>query len=135
MIRGLARGAEQLNVAYDFDIGLTCETHGPMRLRVRERNARCQHQRGDFRPVEHTEVFRMQTLRLRLPDFPFVIVPGDDFGIARGQRARSQQARTAEAENCDPFPRKRGDWDHLNFSVASPASANTTATIQNRITT
>ncbi len=66
--------------------------------------------------------------------FPGVVVEGDDLGAALDQRARRQQSRIAEAEDRDMLAGEGGDRDHRNFNVARPASASTTATIQNRIT-
>ena len=131
-LRALA--AEQFDVADDLDIGLVGERRRPMRRRMRQRHAGRQHQRGDVRPVEFAQILRLEAGGLRLGDLLVVVVEGDDLGAALHQRARRQQAGTAEAEDRDLSSGERGDRDHLNFSVASPASASTTATIQNRIT-
>ena len=108
-----------------------------MRRRMRERHAGRQHQRGDLRPVEFAQILRLEAGGARLGELLVVVIEGDDLGAARGQRARRQKARTAEAEDRDLLTREDGDRGsriHLNFSVARPASASTTATIQNRIT-
>ena len=43
--------AEQLDVADHFDAGLLREPHRPVRLRMRQRHAGRQHERGELRPV------------------------------------------------------------------------------------
>ena len=42
---------EQLDVADDLDAGSLCRAHRPMRLGMRQRDARRQHQRRERRPV------------------------------------------------------------------------------------
>ncbi len=105
-----------------------------MRLRVRERHAGCEHQGRDLRPVQPAQILCLYSSRLRFGGLAAIVVKCDDIGAAVLQRAGSQNAGTTEAEDRDLPSGERRDGNHLNFSVASPASASTTATIQKRMT-
>ena len=65
----------------------------------------------------------------------FVIVPCQNFGSARDKRTCRRKAGTRKSQYCElPVFKGRGS-DHLSLRVDSPASANTKATIQKRMTT
>ena len=153
--RGVGRvaaplAAEQLDVADDLDGHGAGEADRPMRRRMGERNAGRKHQRRDLRPVELAQVGGRNPRARRVGDAGGTVVPAHHVGAAGEQRAGRDQAGAAEAEHGDFFSRERGDRDHgielvlrdggragevhRNFRVESPASASTTAMIQNRIT-
>ena len=105
-----------------------------MRLGMGQRHAGRQHQCGDARPIEFAQIPRLEAGGLRRDHALVAVIEGDNLGTARSKRARRQQTRTAEAKDRDLLTSKNGDGDHRNFSVARPASASTTATIQKRMT-
>ena len=70
------------------------------------------HERGDPRPVDLAQIGGRNAGARRLDDGFRVVVPADDVGAAREQRAGARQPRPAEAEDGDFFPGKGGDRDH-----------------------
>src|SRR5262249_50299439 len=94
-----------------------------------------EHERGNSRPVELPQVGGRDPGARCLGYGIHTVVPADDVGATREQRARAHQARPAQAEDGDLLSRKGGDGDHhRSLSVESPTTASTTATIQKRIT-
>ena len=111
------------------------ERRRPVRRGMGERHAGREHQRGDARPVDLAQVGGRDAGAGRLDDGVRAVVPADDVGAAREQRARARQPRPAEAENGDlPSGESSNGDHHRNFSVDSPANASTTEMIQKRIT-
>ncbi len=53
--------AEQLGVADDFDACRLGALHRPMRLRMRQRHARREHQRGKLAPIRPAQIHRLET--------------------------------------------------------------------------
>ena len=83
------------------------------------------------------QILHLEPGGARIGQRRLLVVEHDHVGAAGNQRAGGEQPRLAEAEDGDFPTGKRGDWGswiYLNFSVARPASASTTATIQKRIT-
>src|SRR3546814_19778496 len=64
-----------------------------------------------------------------------VAVPSHHFGARRQQRPHARLPRPRQPEHRIASTAPGGAGDHLNLSVESPASARTSAMIQNRITT
>src|SRR5262249_61227484 len=88
-----------------------------------------------FHPAPLPQVGSRDAGARRLEHGVRVVVPADDVGAAREQRARTRQPRPAQAEDGDLLSGKDADGDHhRSLSVESPTSASTTATIQKRIT-
>ncbi len=126
--------AEQLDVADHLDRRSLRAPDRPVRRRMGERHAGREHQRGDSRPVDPTQVGGRYARTRGLGEGIGIVVPAHDVGAAAQQRARSGQTRAAQTEDRHPSAGEAGDRDHLNFSVDKPASASTTEMIQNRIT-
>ncbi len=132
MHRALA--AEQFDIADDFDAFEMRALRRPVRRRVGQRHAGRQNKRGDIRPVDIGEVRGLDAGGIGLLDLQRRVVIGNDMGAARLQRPRGQKPRTAQPEDGDFFVGKGGDRNHRSLSVARPASARITATIQKRMT-
>src|SRR5262249_27786471 len=93
------------------------------------------HERGNSCPVDLPQVAARDAGARRFGHGLGAIVPGDDVGAAREQRARARQSRPAEAEEGNLLSGKDGDGNHhLSLSVDSPTRASTTEMIQKRIT-
>ena len=102
----------------------------PVRLRMRQRNAGRQHQRGDFRPVDGAQVRRRDAGAGRLRHAVGAVVAGDHIGAARQQRAGACQSRSAEPEQRHLASGECGDRDHAvtatSGSTIRPAPARST---------
>ena len=132
VLRTLA--AEQLDVADDLDPGFARLGHHPMRLRMGERHARRQHQRRHLRPVDVAQVSVASPAACASAIFAASSSKQTTLAPPAFKRCGADEPGIAEAEHGHPFAGEDGDRDHRSFKVASPASASTTATIQNRIT-
>ncbi len=137
-----ARGAlarKELDVADDRHARFVGAPDRPVRLRMRERHARREHEKPKAAPVRFAQVheresrFRRALARLR------IVVPGRNVGAAGDEGAQGRKPRASKPEDRDRLPPKRFHRRHrsrhLNFSVPSPIIASTKAMIQKRITT
>ena len=91
------------------------------------RDPRAQHQRREPAQIER---LRQQRQPGRLEP----VVPHRDIGPEGGQAPRHRQPVPPEADDRIPLARKDRVERHRIFNVASPTSASTIDTIQNRIT-
>ena len=110
---------EKLDVADDLDAGPTGEIDAPVRLRMRQGNARRQHESRYLRPVDRSQVRRMHALGGRPGDAVRIVVPGRHLGAAGLQRMRGREPRSAEAEEGDLPAGEGGDRDHRALTAAS----------------
>src|SRR6185312_6662969 len=115
--------------------GGTRERHRPVRRGIRERHAGREHERGNSRPDGLPQIAAGNARGRGLGHGVGSVVPADDVGPSREQRARARQPRPAEAEDGNLLSREGGDRNHhRSLSVDSPTSASTTEMIQKRIT-
>ena len=131
----LALAAEQLDIADHFDASSLRGNDSPVRLGMRQRHARRQHQRREILPRHGPQVRRDKTFLRGFRQFRRRIIAGDHLRAACLQGAAARKPRPAEAEDRNSLTCERRDWCHYrNFSVERPMSASITETIQNRIT-
>ena len=102
-----ALAAEQLDVADDLDAGRARADHRPVRLRVGERHAGREHQRGEALPVGDAQILDRNAGAPRRRDRRRAVVPGGDTGAAGDQRQRGRAAALAEAEDRDVLVRRK----------------------------
>ena len=114
--RALAR--EQLDVADDLDAGAARQLDRPVRLRMRQRHAGRQHQRGEAAPVALAKIADGDALLLGPGDAVGIVVPGQHVGAAFDQRVRGRQPGPAEPEEGDLLAVERACRDHLLLSAA-----------------
>src|SRR5690606_19893899 len=140
--RGVHGAGEELDVAQDLDARSLGLLPRPVRLRVRQRHARREHQGGEPAPVGGGEVRQRQPCGFGGGAARRPVVPQRDLGAAGDQRARGGEARTGQAEHGDRPAFEATDRDHArafppyrSFKVARPSRASITAMIQKRITT
>ena len=79
---------EDFNVADDLDTALARLDDCPMRLGMRERHPRRQHQCGKSRPVDRREIDERDTLSSCRLTARRAVIPRCDVGAAFEQRAR-----------------------------------------------
>ena len=98
-----ARG-EQLDIADHFDASGVSPLHRPVRLRVGQRHAGRQDQRGKAATSRRRQIDQRQPP----PAFArrLAVVPGSHHRAAGDQRARRRQPGAAEAEQRDAAPAK-----------------------------
>ncbi len=111
--------AEQFDIADDLDAGVPGAHHRPRGLRVGERHARREHQRGETFPVGGAEVADRDLLLPRRFDRGGAVVPGRDLRLAGDERGGGGDAAAAEAEDRDVLSGEGGDRDHARFTGAS----------------
>ncbi len=103
---------EQLDVADDLDAGGAGFLHGPVRLGMRERHARRQHERREPAPVGSREILdRYARVRRSLPAGG-TIVCRNDRGAAGHQGAAARHSGHAEPEDRNSSPGEGGDRRH-----------------------
>lgn len=119
---------KELDIADDLDAGGFRQIDGPVRLRMRQRHARCQHEGGETRPVNRPKIRRLDALGLGLCDTVGIIIESHDVGTAGDQRPGRDKTRTAEPEKNDFLTLERRDRDHrspqLQGSEAKQREAN-----------
>src|SRR5262245_20331033 len=99
-----------------------------MRLRMGERHAGRKHKGSDLCPIELARILNLYFCGPCFGGLTCIVVKSENVGTALFKSAGGQKTGTAQPEDRDlPFC-KRGDRNHLNFRVARPASASTTAT-------
>jgi hypothetical protein len=112
----LSFAAEELDVADDLDARRLGPLHGPVRLRMGERNARREDEAVEFAPGRLAEIDGAYARRDRRGDRVALVVPGRHLGAACLERFRRGAAAGAEAEDRDAFSLEAGDRDHLRIT-------------------
>ena len=103
---GAPLAAEQLGVADDFDARRFRALDGPMRLRMRERHAGREDQRGESAPVGLVEIDGLETRLDAPPPGLSRHRPKRRLRAARLERLRRRKAGQAKPEHRDFLPWK-----------------------------
>ena len=110
---------EEFDVADDFHARAACQFHRPMRLGMRQRHARRQHEARKPAPVGRPQVAR-RNARGGGPVHAFrIVVPGEYLGSAFDQGVAGGNPRAAKPEERDLFSGKSARGDHLLPTAAS----------------
>ena len=112
---------EHFDVADDLDTALARLDDCPMRLGMRQRHPRRQHQCRKSRPVDRREVDERDTLTSCRLTPRRAVIPRCDVGAAFEQRARGSGPRSAETEDSNRFALKGGSANHRQKSIACRA--------------
>jgi hypothetical protein len=91
------------------------EAHRPVRLRVRQRNARREQQRVDAAPVLGIEIADREAGLPRGVPPRLAVVPADDLGAALVERARGRDAGAAEPEHGDALVLECRGANHVSY--------------------
>ena len=111
--RGSPLAHEDFGIADDLRTVSAGQLYRPMRLGMRERHARSQHQRIDPAPVRLFEVAKRQSGSLRSLPSALAIVPDQNRGPASEQRARRRQTRHPHAEDGNGLSSECAGFDHV----------------------